>query len=103
MLRGIKFDSQTSETYDSFTYLEIENAIRDFSLTAPGPDGILNEILSHLPSVSIKLLLNFFFNNLCQTGSFSYGWREATIIPIPNREKTIENHQLTYRPIALVR
>ena len=96
----INFNSQNSENYnDSFTYLEIENAIRDLSLTAPGPDGILNEILSHLPTVSIELLLKI-FNNLWQTGSFPDEWREATIIPIPKPGKN-HTEPSAYRPIAL--
>ena len=96
----INFNTMASENYnDPFTYLEIESAIRDLSFTAPGPDGILNEILSHLPSVSAKLLLDI-FNKLWEEGSFPNSWREAVVIPIPKPGK---NHTdpSAYRPIAL--
>ena len=98
--QNIDFTSTDQENYnDPFTINELENSISELSFTAPGPDGILNEILSHLPTDS-KILLLQIFNTIWQDGTFPDEWRKAIIIPIPKPGK---NHQdpSNYRPIAL--
>ena len=86
----IDFTSSDQENYNEpFTINELENSISDLSFTAPGPDGILNEILSHLPSDS-KILLLKIFNTIWEGHTFPDEWRKAIIIPIPKPGK---NHQ----------
>ena len=54
------------------------------------PQGsiLCHQIIKHLRDISLHALLDL-FNDIWDDGVFPPGWREATIIPIPNLEKTI--------------
>ena len=98
--QNIEFTSTQEENYNHpFTTAELENSISDLSFTAAGPDGVLNEILSHLPQNSKTLLLQI-FNAIWKNGTFPDEWSKAIVIPVPKPGK---NHQdaSNYRPIAL--
>nr|KAG5712205.1 hypothetical protein BaRGS_014555 [Batillaria attramentaria] len=53
---------------------------------APGKDGICNEMIKHLGPAARRKLLEL-FNQSWKTGIFPSAWKEATIIPIRNKEE----------------
>ena len=66
---------------------------------APGPDGIHNNLLKHLPEDTLKILKEI-LNKIWISADFPQQWRAATVIPIPkpNKDRT---DPLSYRPIVL--
>ena len=96
----INFISSKQERYnDPFLLEELKNCIRLLNSSTPGPDGVHNLLLSHLPQVSLELLLEI-FNDLWDNGKFPDSWREAAVIPIPKPGKDHTNPS-NFRPIAL--
>ena len=67
--------------------------------TAEGPDKIHYQLLKHLPTESMALLLDI-FNYIWQSGDFPECWREATVIPLPKPGKDHSDPN-NYRPISL--
>jgi hypothetical protein len=67
--------------------------------TSPGPDGIHNQMLSHL-SPSAKEFLLSLFNRIWEEHCFPSSWREGIVIPIlkPGKDRTLPS---SYRPICL--
>ena len=66
---------------------------------APGPDGIHNNLLKHLPEDTLKILKEI-LNKIWTSTDFPHQWRAATVIPIPKPNKD-HTDPLSYRPIAL--
>ena len=64
-----------------------------------GPDGISNEILSHI-SDGISIALATFFNYSIRMGTFPKCWKIANVIPI--YKKGNKSHLNSYRPISLL-
>ena len=66
---------------------------------APGPDGIHNNLLKHLPEDTL-IILKEILNKIWISADFPQQWRAATVISIP---KPIKDHTdpLNYQPIAL--
>ena len=61
---------------------ELQKAIRKLKKKkAPGPDGITNEMLMHLPSASLQKLLDI-FNLTCEKGDVPQQWKEAIMMPL---------------------
>ena len=98
--KKLNFTSQNMESYNSlFTLEELQESLARAHDTAVGPDDIHYQLLKHLPSNSLLLLLHI-FNDIWTTGIFPSCWRQATIIPIPKPGKDSTN-PTNYRPIAL--
>ena len=66
---------------------------------APGPAGINNNLLKHLPEDTLKILKEI-LSIIWISCVFPAQWRAATVIPIPKPNKDHAN-PLSYRPIAL--
>ena len=66
---------------------------------APGPDGIHNSLLKHLPEDTLKILKEI-LNKIWTSADFPQQWRAATVIPIPKPNKDHTN-PLSYQSIAL--
>ena len=96
----IKFSSDNAEVYNRpFSMEELQDALRRAHDTSAGPDEIHYQLLKHLPSSSLLLLLNM-FNKIWLSGNFPSDWRKAIVIPIPKPGKDLTN-STNYRPIAL--
>ena len=68
---------------------------------APGPDGIHNNLLKHLPEDTLKILKDILNKiKIWISADFPQQWRAATVIPIPKPNKD-HTDPLSYRPIAL--
>ena len=66
---------------------------------APGPDGIHNNSLKHLPEETLKILKEI-LNKIWISADFPDQWWAGTVIPIPKPNKD-HTDPLSYRPIAL--
>ena len=94
------FKSDNSECYnESFSLMELKDALLKCNNSAPGPDDIHYQLLTHLSDPSLEILLNI-FNKIWSSGTFPISWREANIIPIPKPGKDASDPN-NYRPIAL--
>ena len=67
--------------------------------SAVGPDDIHYQMLKHLPSNTLRSLLDT-LNNIWLTGNFPPSWRQSHTVPIPKAAKDSSNLS-NYRPIAL--
>ena len=78
---------------------ELDHAISLSSPTSPGEDEILYSMISNLPKVTKKFLLDI-LNNFWCTGTSPKSWKISIIIPIlkPFKESSLPQ---SYRPIAL--
>lgn len=96
----ITFSSSVTEEYNApFRLEELADALLKSNNSAPGPDNIHYQFLTHLPEKSLKILLNI-FNHIWLSGHFPPSWHEATVIPIPKPGKDHSDPN-NYRPIAL--
>ena len=96
----IKFSSDNAEVYNGpFSMEELQDALRRAHDTSAGPDEIHYQLLKHLPSSSLLLLLNI-LNKIWLSGDFPSDWRKAIVIPIPKPGKDPTN-PTNYRHIAL--
>ena len=84
---------------ETFSLLEMDNALKRCKNTAPGPDGIHYLMLKHL-SPRMKQCLLAIFNKCWTEGVFPERWSEATILPFPKPNKP-PSQPTSYRPIAL--
>ena len=66
---------------------------------SPGPDGITNEMITHLDSTARLKLLEI-FNLSWEEGRVPQMWKEATMIPIHKKDKD-KTKASSYRPISL--
>ena len=97
-----EFDFSTDEElgYNSpITERELNNALREVSDTAPGPDEIHYSMLKNLGKGGKKLLLDL-MNRVFDEGRLPDDWKTAYIIPILKEGKDPEETN-SYRPIAL--
>ena len=96
----LKFTSDNTESYNSkFSLTELTDALSKAHDSSPGPDDIHYQLLKHLPSSSLSILLEI-FNSMWATGNIPKSWKEATDIPIPKPDKD-HTDPSNYRPIAL--
>ena len=96
----LKFTSDNTESYNSkFSFSELTDALSKAHDSSPGPDDIHYQLLKHLPSSSLSILLEI-YNSIWATGNIPKSWKEATIIPIPKPDKD-HTDPSNYRPIAL--
>jgi hypothetical protein len=80
---------------------ELQDAIRGLKITnAPGPDGIPNRALKHLPHLMILLLVEL-FNAILRTQCFPPVWKHARVIFIlkPGKDPALPS---SYPPIILL-
>ena len=96
----LKFTSDNTESYNSkFSLTELTDALSKANDSSPGPDDIHYQLLKHLPSSSLSILLEI-YNSMWATGNIPNSWKEATVIPIPKPDKD-HTDPSNYRPIAL--
>ena len=85
----IDFTSDNTEVYNKpFRLRDLRRSILKAKPRAPGPDGIHNNLLKHLPEDTLKILKDI-LNNIWTTRDFPHQWRAATVIPIPNQTRTM--------------
>ena len=99
--RKVKSPSCSARPFDiDFTQQELDNAIKKAAhKKAPGPDGITNEMISHLGTLAKEGLLKF-INRSWKEGKLPSSWRTARITPILKKGKPAGQPQ-SYRPISL--
>ena len=97
----IDFTSDNTEVYNKpFRLRDLRRSIMKAKPRAPGPDGIHNNLLKHLPEDTLKILKEI-LNKIWISADFPQQWRAATVIPIPKPNKD-HTDPLSYRPIALM-
>jgi len=80
---------------------EVHEAIRGFKVSkAPGPNGIPNRALKHLPQRAVSLLV-LIFNAILITHRFTTVWKHARVISIVKQGKDPALPS-SYRPISLL-
>ena len=95
----IDFTSDNTEVYNKpFQMRDLRRSIMKAKPRAPGPDGIHNNLLKHLPEDTLKILKEI-LNRIWISADFPDQWRVATVIPIPKPNKD-HTDPLSYRPIA---
>ena len=80
---------------------EVQEAIRGLKVgKAPGPNGVPNRALKHLPQRAVSLLV-LIFNAILLTHHFPTVWNHARVISIlkPGKDPTLPS---SYRPISLL-
>ena len=93
----VKFDftSDNTEVYNKPCRLrDLRRSIMKAKHRAPGPDGIHNNLLKHLPGDTLKILKEI-LNKIWISADFPQQWRAATVIPIQ------KNKQRPYWPSQL--
>ena len=68
------------------------------SKKAPGPDGVMNDMLRHLGSAAMNVLLGI-FNPSWKQGRVPDIWKEASIMPIHKKGKDKKDAK-SYCPIS---
>ena len=96
--------ARTEKKNDSMTLpltlQELNTAIRKLKKKkSPGPDGITNEMISHLDTTARLKLLEI-FNLSWEEGRVPQMWKEAVMIPIHKKGKD-KTKSSSYRPISL--
>jgi len=80
---------------------EVNTAIMGLKVSnAPGPNGIPNRVLKHLPKRAVSLL-SYVFNAVLCTHHFPQVWKHARVISIlkPGKDPALLS---SYRPISLL-
>jgi hypothetical protein len=80
---------------------EIQEVTRGLRVSkAPGPNGIPNRALKHLPQRAVSLLVQI-FNAILLTHHFPLVWKHARVFSIlkPGKDPTLPS---SYRPISLL-
>ena len=86
---------------DPFSMKELKDALKKVKTKkAPGPDGITGEMLKHLGACSRAFLLAI-FNHSWMKGVVPAVWKEAIVVPVPEKGKDKKNLR-SYRPISLL-
>ena len=67
---------------------------------APGPDGIQNIVIKHLPTIAIERLVQI-INSIFTTKHYPKAWKEARILLFPKQGKNLRD-PANYRPISLL-
>ena len=82
------------------TLHELNSALKRLKAKkSPGPDGVSNEMLTHLGSAAVYKLLEV-FNSSWEDGSLPQIWKEAIMKPILKSGKDPKK-AVSYRPISL--
>ena len=82
------------------TMTELRKALQKLKKKkSPGPDGVTNEMLTHLGKAALDKLLDI-FNLSWNKEDVPQQWKEATMIPILKTGKN-KSKPLSYRPISL--
>ena len=98
---SITFTLSSTASYNTpFSSSELISALKCCRNTSAGPDGVHYQMLRHLPTISLTLLLTL-FNHVWLTGDFPPQWRNAFILPFLKSNKFGALPQ-DYRPIALI-
>ena len=85
--KNLNFQSRNSEKYNLlFKLSELINSLNKSNDTTASPNDIHCQILKHLPSDALEILLNI-MNEICRPGKFPEDWHKAVIIPIPKPGK----------------
>lgn len=80
---------------------EVKSIIKNLnSNSAPGPDGVTNDQIKHLPRKPLVLLTRI-YNKCLQMEYFPTKWKQAKIVPIPKQGKDLQIPN-NYRPISLL-
>lgn len=88
-------------THNPFTEEELDQALKSKTkVTASGEDGLKYDMLKVLNPFSRKKLLEA-FNTQWETGKLKNSWRFCKIVPIPKRDKNLDNVE-SFRPICLI-
>ena len=96
----IDFTSDNTEVYNKpFRLRDLRRSISKAKPRTPGPDGIHNNLLKHLPRDTLKILKEI-LNKIWISADFPQQWGVATVIPIPKPNKD-HTDPLSYRPVAL--
>jgi len=80
---------------------EVHEAIRGLKVSkAPGPNGLRNRALKHLPKQAVSLLARI-FNAVLRTHHLPPTWKHARVISIlkPGKDPALSS---SYRPISLL-
>jgi hypothetical protein len=83
------------------TFSKVLEAIKGFKVgKAPGPNGIPNSVLRHLPKRAINFLTKV-FNAVLRKQYFPPVWKHARLVPMlkPGKDPTLPS---SYRPISLL-
>ena len=76
----IDFTSDNTEVYNKpFRLRDLRRSIMKAKPRAPGPDGIHNNLLKHLPEDTLKILKEI-LNKIWISADFPQQWRAATVI-----------------------
>jgi hypothetical protein len=81
--------------------MEVQDAIRGLKVgKAPGPNGLPNRVLKHLPQRTMSLLVEL-FNAALLAQYFPPVWKHASVISIlkPGKDPSLPS---SYRPISLL-
>ena len=85
--KKITFSLSNDEYYNrDFSHEELKSSLNRAHDTAEGPDKIHYQLLKHLPSESMSLLLDI-YNFIWQSGEFPDCWNEATVNTHPQARK----------------
>ena len=85
---------------ENFSVSELKKAMRKLkSRKCPGPDGIHNEMLTHLGNAGKKVVLDL-INKTWMKGELPKAWKIATIKPLLKKGKPAGDIS-SYRPISL--
>ena len=96
----INFTSGNTEFYNKpFRLRDWRQIIMRAKPRTPGPDGIHNNLLKHLPEDTLKNLKDI-LNKIWISAELPEQWRAASCIPIPKPNKD-HNEPLSYHPFAL--
>ena len=96
----LDFTSNNLEGYNQlFSFDELQQALSKSHDTAVGQDLIHYQMLKHLPTSALMVLLKI-YNIVWVSGIFPDGWRKAIVISIPKPGKDAHDPN-NYRPISL--
>jgi hypothetical protein len=87
----LNFTPLVAESYSAtFSIDEHLAALHRYRNTSPGPDGIHNQMLPHLPPAGREFVLSM-HNRIWTESSVPTAWREPAVIPIltPGRDRSL--------------
>lgn len=98
--RPFSFPGDRGANYlQTFSKDELLTQLNDLSGSSPGPDGVHNTMLQHLPAIGKDKLLDA-YNSIWTSNTFPATWKETILVPIPKPGKN-PNIPGNLRPIHL--
>lgn len=97
---NIDFTTEVDPDYNlPFSVKELNDALQQSKIGAPGPDTISNDMLKNLTPEMKEILLKL-YNKLWNRNTYPESWKEAMIVPIPkpNKNRLLPSSS---RPISL--